>query len=132
MESDISGSSLRSQGSQSRSEKEEQYIEKYNSIKGMVFQVLRDNEDARNSQEWTAHIVQKECAEEYFEKELHELTKHERLVLPKRSSISRAMRQIQNDMEKFEADEEVQIDREIKEQAMHKNFGSSRDGVKKV
>lgn len=110
--------------------KQERYIEKYNSIKGMVIQVLRENEEARNSQEWTCHIVQKECAEEYFDKKLHELSKQERLVLPKRSSIARAMREIQNDMEQYQPDEEVEIDKEVKRQAMHKNF--ARKGVKKV
>lgn len=92
--------------------KQERYIEKYNSIKGMVIQVLRENEEARNSQEWTCHIVQKECAEEYFDKKLHELSKQERLVLPKRSSIARAMREIQNDKSKYQPDEEVEIDRD--------------------
>ena len=110
--------------------KAERYIEKYNSVKGMVIQVLRENEEARNSQEWTCHIVQKECAEEYFDKKLHELSKEERLVMPKRSSIARAMRQIQNDMEQYQPDEEVEISKEVKRQAMHKNF--AREGVKKV
>lgn len=113
-------------------EDEKRYIEKYNSVKGMVFQVLRENEEARNSQEWTAHIVQRECAEEYFGKELSELSKSERLVLPKRSSISRAMRQIQNKQGKFVPEEEVQLEKEIKRKALHKNFGANREGVRKV
>jgi len=113
-------------------EEEDRYIEKYNSIKGMVFQVLRENPEARNSQEWTAHIVQKECAEEYFDKELSELTKSERLVLPKRSSVSRAMREIQNEQGKYVPDEEVQLEKEVKRKALHKNFGTNREGVRKV
>jgi len=118
---------------ESQKEKQERYIEKFNSVKGMVFQVLRENPDARNSQEWTAHIVQKECAREYFDKDLHELSKQERLVLPKRSSISRAMRTIQNDMGKYVPEEEVQVEKEVKRQAMHKSFASSNDdSVQKV
>jgi hypothetical protein len=105
---------------------EEHFIEKFNTVKGMVFQVLRDNSDARNSQEWTCHIVQRECADKYFGKELQDLSKQERLMLPKRSSIARAMREIQNDKGKFVADEEVQIDREVKRKALHKNYSDSK------
>jgi len=121
--SDMPGSVF---NAQERQEKREEYIEKFKSVKGMVWQVLRENPDARNSQEWTCHIVQRECAKEYFNKELSELSKDERLVLPKRSSIARAMRKIQNDENRFLPDEEVQVDREIKRQALHKNFSGSR------
>lgn len=112
----------------------ERYIEKFKSVKGMVIQVLRENPDARNSPEWTCHIVRRECAEEYFGKELHELSKDERLVLPKSSSINRAMRTIQNDEPtQYVPDEDVEISKEAKRKAMHKNFGGSRDeGVRKV
>lgn len=116
---------------QKKAEKVEEYIEKFNSVKGMVYQVLRENPDARNSQEWCCHIVQRECASEYFNKGLHELTKHERLVLPKRSSIARAMRKIQNEDGKFLPEEEVQVDREIKRQAMHKNFARNAERVER-
>ena len=112
-------------------EKQEDYIEKFQSVKGMTFQVLRECPEARNSQEWTAHIVQRECAEEYFGKALHELSKSERLCLPKRSSISRAMRTIQNDMGKYVPEEDVQIEKDIKRKALHKNF-ANEDGVRKV
>ncbi len=112
--------------------KDENYIERYNSIKGMAYQVLRDNENARNSQEWTAHIIQKECAMEYYGKELHELSKSQRLALPKRSSISRAVREIQNDMGKFEPEEEVKLDQETKRKALHQAAGSSPEKVTKL
>lgn len=109
---------------------EERFIEKFRSVKGMVWQVLRECEDARNSQEWCCHIVQRECALEYFDKELHELSKQERLCLPKRSTIARHMRNIQNDMSKFEPDEEVKVRKEIKRKAIHKNY--SEEGVERV
>jgi len=112
--------------------KEERYIEKFNSIKGMVYQVLRENEEARNSQEWTCHIVQRECAEEYFGKDISELSKSERLVLPRRSTIARHMRDIQNEEGKFEADEEVQVEKDIKRKAIHKNYSGRRKGVEKL
>lgn len=110
--------------------KTEDYIEKFNSVKGMVYQVLRENPDARNSSEWCCHIVRRECAEEYFGKSLDSLGKDERLVLPKSSSINRAMRSIQNDEPRqFVPDEEVQVERTVKRKALHKNFS---DGVSRV
>jgi len=105
-----------------RKDKRQKIIEKYRSVKGMVVQVLREREDARNSTEWCGHLVQKECAKEYYGKELHELSKDERLCLPKHSTVARVMRKLQNDEGKFVADEEVQVEREIKRQALHDNF----------
>lgn len=110
----------------------ERYIEKFKSVKGMVIQVLRECPDTRNSSEWACHVVRRECAKEYYDKELSELSKSERLVLPKSSSINRAMRQIQNDEGKYVPDEEVQINKEAKRKALHKNFSDSRDGVEKL
>lgn len=103
-------------------EKKDSIIEKYKSVKGMVIQVLREREDARNSAEWCGHLVQKECAQEYYGKELHELSKDERLVIPKHSTIARCMREIQNDEGRFVPEEEVQIEREAKRKALHENF----------
>lgn len=115
---------------ESRKEKRERVIEKYNSVKGMVIQVLRVREDARNSAEWCGHLVQKECAKEYYGKKLHELSKDERLSLPKRSTIARCMRDLQNDEGKYLPEREVQVDREVKRQAMHKNFSDAKKVMK--
>ena len=106
------------------SEEETEVIQKYETVKGMVVRVLREREDARNSQEWTCHLVQKSCAQKYFSKELQDLSKEERLALPRRSTVARAMRQVQNNMEKFQANEEVQLSRKVKERALHKHFSS--------
>lgn len=108
---------------------EEQYIDKFNSIRGMVYQMLRDNPETRNSEQWLIHCIRKECAEEYFSKSLGDLSKEEVLVLPKASTIVRHSRAIRNDQGKFQADEDVQIEREIKEKAMHKNYSEEVEKV---
>lgn len=102
---------------------EEKVIEVYNKVKGMVYQVLREREESRNSQEWVCHIVQRECAEKYYSKELHELSKDERLSLPKRSTIARSMREIQNNKPRqFVPDEAVEIEKEVKRKALHNSL----------